>query len=84
MERYKSGFVSGMAVGMTITILFLIVALTDIMLTLTDIRNYVRQQFELQTEATMCEQDARAYGQTCQLERDEDGSYHYYFNPKGE
>lgn len=80
MDRYKNSFMFGMA----ITILFLIIIATNIMLTLTDTRDYVRQQFELQTEATMCEQDARAYGQTCQLERDEDGNYHWYFNPKGE
>ena len=77
MKRYEDNF--------TITLLIFLLALACIMgaclLRLADIKRIMQDQFDYQTEMQMCMQDALEYLAPCHLERDDDGSYHWYFNP---
>lgn len=48
--------------------------------TLNKLSNQLKQQYQFYAEQVLCNQDARVYQTYCQLERDEDGSYSWYFN----
>lgn len=77
MKRYEDSF--------TITIILLLLGIAALigacLLKLVDIKNIMQKQFDYQTEMQMCTQDAIKYLVPCHLERDDDGSYNWYFNP---
>lgn len=63
-----------------IELMAIAVLLATIGLRLSGINNILQNQFDYQTEADMCYEQAREYLAPCHVERDEDGSYHWYFN----
>lgn len=55
--------------------------LLGIIALLAEILTIQRSQFDYQTEADLCFEDAYKTLSQCHVERDEDGSYHWYYNP---
>lgn len=51
---------------------------------LSRINSTLQKQFQYQVEYDMCLQNAWDYGAMCRVEQDEDGEYHWYFNPNEE
>lgn len=49
------------------------------LLRLADIKAMLQTQFEFETEMYMCMEDSMMFGAPCHLERDDDGSYHWYW-----
>lgn len=76
MKRHEDNFI------ITILLLLLTVLMGECLLKLVDIKNILLAQFDYQAEMQFCMQEAIEYLAPCHVERDEDGSYNWYWSPE--
>lgn len=76
MKRHEDNFI------ITILLLLLTVLMGECLLKLVDIKNILLAQFDYQAEMQFCMQEAIEYLAPCHVERDEDGSYDWYWSPE--
>lgn len=77
MKRYEDDFTT----AIFILVVTSLIILAGCFVKLSNIKNILQAQFDYEVEKQMCTQDAMEYLAPCHLERDEDGSYNWYFNP---
>lgn len=77
MERYEDYF----SISVIVLLIALLIVGAGCVVKLSNIKGIMQKQFDYQTEMQMCMQDAIKYLVPCHLERDDDGSYNWYFNP---
>lgn len=70
LEEYVA--VVGMMVAVLLGLLILKIAAVE---------RAIRAQLEYQVQYDMCIQEAMRYGTVCQVERDTDGTYNWYYYP---
>lgn len=67
-----------------VILLILAMMMTWFGVLLSQINKTLHAQLEYEAEYDLCIQDAWQYNELCRVERDEDGSYHWYFKPTSE
>lgn len=77
MKKHENSFI----IAILISLLAIIGIVYSCLLRLAEIKQVMQAQFDYKIERDMCQQDAMEYLASCHVERDEDGSYHWYFNP---